>query len=234
MRNLFHLSRTLLLILAGAHLAPPIQAHLHINAGANSTDQFAKLTFDDYEAYVASSGYVFELTLRPPLHSYAGFYAHDQLTFTALAATPFYGGPEPLHAAIGTSLSLQIVSVSGPSGGSFGFWEASDSMSAAPTVSIPTGSIEPTPGSGLYSFNLTEAFPDDPFGHIHDRAYSANIPGSYDVAFRIVDTTGWHTQSDIYTFRFFAVPEPAMATLVLCALVVCFLANVKIRQGRSG
>lgn len=212
--------------IAAASLSTSALAHEHINAGATSLSAGSLLIFDNANSYVMSSGYVFNLTLRGPTDYYGGYFANNDLTFSALAATVFYGGPEAFHAAVGTSLSLQIVSVSGPGGGSFGFWEATDRGAATPTVSLLSGSVESAPGAGLFTFNLTQAYPTDPFGHVHNRAFSANMPGTYDVAFRIIDTTGYHQASDLYTFRFDAVPEPtvvAMLALLAGAGLVIFL-----------
>jgi hypothetical protein len=195
--------------------APTLHAHEHIGAGATSTSPGAQLIFDNAAGFVQSSGYSFDLTLRNIGDYYAGFYVHDELTFTALPATIFYGGPEAFHAAVGTNLRLQIVSVTGPAGGSFGFWEWDDQTSPTPTVSFLSGSSESSPGVGLFTFDLTEAFPSDPFGHIHDRAFSSDMPGTFDVAFRIIDTTAFHTPSELYTFRFHAVPEPGAVSLLL-------------------
>jgi hypothetical protein len=215
-------------MIVGAATAPTVMAHEHINAGAVGVSAGSKLIFDNSAGFVASSGYIHDLTLRGAGDFYAGYYVHDELTFTALPATVFYGGPEAFHARVGSDLRLQIVSVNGPAGGSFGFWEWDDLFSPTPTASFLSGSIESTAGAGLFSFALTEAFPFDPFGHVHDRAFSSDIPGTFDVAFRIVDATGFHAPSDLYTFRFVAVPEPGSISL----LVLAGAAAVWLRRSR--
>ena len=56
--------------------------------------------------------------------AYFGYYWTDDSVFTALAATPLNGGPEPGHAALGTHVAIKLLSVEGPTGAKFGFWEA--------------------------------------------------------------------------------------------------------------
>ncbi len=191
---------------------------MHINAGANSTDEDAPLIFANANDFVTSSGYVFNLELREASERYEGYYVYSGLTFTALPASIAYGDNSGPHAATGTNLRLQIVEVLGPMGANFGFWERGwHNDHTTPTISIAGDTLEANPGEGLFTFDLTSNYPDDPFGHIHGRAFSSDAPGTFDVAFRIVDTTGYHTSSDLYTFRFQAIPEPGMAALLVLA-----------------
>ena len=88
---------SLLLIL----LAALSQAHEHLAAGAASTDAGSPIMFVNAGDYSADSGYVFGLEAGEPDSSYTGYYHTGDLVFVALAATPNYGGPEPLHAALG-------------------------------------------------------------------------------------------------------------------------------------
>jgi hypothetical protein len=82
------------------------QAHEHINAGAESLSQDSMLIFDGAEDFLAQFGYVWETAWQPDGY-FPGYYAVDGLTFTALPATIFYGGPEGKHAAVGTNPSLR-------------------------------------------------------------------------------------------------------------------------------
>jgi hypothetical protein len=112
--------------------------------------------------------------------------------------------------------------VSGPVGGTFSFF---DHGAVTPTYSLGVGS---SVGSG----NLFELSDDtlgagdpgaDPFGHIHGRRFAADVAGSYQVGFRIVDTSvngfgGGPIQADsqlyLITFNAVAVPEPATAAML--------------------
>ena len=216
------------------------QAHEHINAGAESLSQGSTLLFDGAEDFLASSGYVWQTNWQPGGY-FPGFSAVDGLTFTALPATIFYGGPEGKHAAIGTNLKLQVVSVDGPPGGSFGYWEGYSS-SANPTALFSVGSTNPVNftnnslsafSNGYWTLNLTEAYPSDPFGHIHDRGYSFTLPGTYDIGFRIVDTTGWHAASEVYTLAFGVVPEPSTIGLLSAGLAISIIFFMRRAKQRA-
>ena len=112
------------------------------------------------------------------------------------------------------------MSVGGPPGGSFGFWdEDRSSLANTPTVSFATNTTFPA-----HAFVLSEG-PDledeDPGGHIHNRSWTATHPGEYRVGIRFVDLStnrpngqSWHVPSRIYTLRFVAGPDfqPAIST----------------------
>lgn len=211
------------LVLAG----PGAQAQ-HLNAGALSQTQGSQLYFANAAGFVSGSGFV--VTSVSPTMSYsnsgtyAGFFNTGNPTFTALATTTNNGAtPSPFAAANGAFLQLRLESVvSGPLGGTFSFF---DHGATSPTLSLGVGS---SVGSG----NLFELSDDtlgagdpgaDPFGHIHGRRFAVDLPGSYQVGFRIVDTSvngigsgPIHTDSQLYllTFNAVAVPEPATAALL--------------------
>lgn len=118
----------------------------------------------------------------------------------------------PDHPLTGAYVWMEIVSVQGPAGAKFGFWEEGTSSGPAPTASFVTN--QPT---GNYRFVLSEGTDDsdqDPAGHIHGRSWTADKPGDYAIGFRLVDlsTSGpgggsWHTPSPVYTFHFQAGPS---------------------------
>ena len=159
--------------------------HAHVAAGAQSKEQGSKLFFVNGESFVTNSGYVLFLEDGDPL--YPHFY-QSATTFTALPATLWTGGPVPSAAAQGSYLQVQVVSVAGPPGGSFGVWEENEDATATSLrFSVPTGT---TAGNNLFNLSegVTEPAPD-PFGHIHGRRLSANKPGLYTVGFQILDTS---------------------------------------------
>ena len=95
----------------------------------------------------------------------------------------FPGGWHACELTFTTDLSgadpwIEILSVAGPAGGSFAFWEVD---ATAPTWSRPTG----WSGSG-------NVFPVilDGENHAHGRAFTMNRPGEYTVTFRVLDKSG--------------------------------------------
>jgi hypothetical protein len=178
---------------------------------------------------------IFDLLPRPvgfrPLQRCGGYYMLDEyprtleetanspyrdaFSFTALSDVVDLGGQpiDPGHAHTGAYLEMEIVSISGPSGAHFGFWESEWSAGHdTPSVSFATN--HPT---GNFRFILSEGIDhplSDPFGHIHERSWTADKPGDYDISFRVVDTSTnrpggapWHTPSKIYILRFRAGPS---------------------------
>lgn len=117
------------------------------------------------------------------------------------------------HAHPGAQIWAEIMSVSGPAGASFGFWEAGRDVEA----DTPTLSFTSNTSFAVFRFPLSEG-PDianeDPQGHIHGRSWTVTQPGEYRVGIRLVDlsTNGpgelpWHAPSRIYYFRFLAGPD---------------------------
>ena len=101
----------------------PSRADTHIFGGALGTNQNDKLHFSNGGNFNASlTSYSFPQVLRTNGLN-AGFYRGEVISFTALAALPENGGPIPGHAAFGAQLAVQVVSVAGPAGGSFAFWD---------------------------------------------------------------------------------------------------------------
>src|SRR5438477_2977773 len=84
--------------------APNVNAHEHLAAGANSTNPGSPLVFVNAGDYESGSGYVFALDAGDTGSPYDGFYFTGDLAFVALAATPAFGGPEPLAAALGSHI----------------------------------------------------------------------------------------------------------------------------------
>src|SRR5687768_14830620 len=101
--------------------------HAHVAAGAENKTQGSKLFFVNGDSFVTNSGYVLFLDNEDPL--YPDLY-QSATTFTALPATLWTGGPVPFAAAQGSYLELQVVSVAGPPGGSFGVWEENEDATA--------------------------------------------------------------------------------------------------------
>lgn len=137
--------------------------------------------------------------------------ADEGFSLVAPSSNPEF--PEAGHAHPGTVISCEIISVTGPPGASFGFWDAAVSFySDTPTFVLPTN--QPT---GQPRFVISEGGDDpdaDPYGHIHHRAWTADKPGDYYLTLRFVDVSTnrgggipWHPPSRDYTYHFKAGPE---------------------------
>jgi hypothetical protein len=211
--------------------APGVQAQ-HLNAGALSTAQDGQLYFNNASGFVNGSGFVITSVTVSLNYSnsgtYAGYFNSGNPTFTALAQTTANGAtPSPNAAAFGSFLQLRLESVvSGPVGGTFSFF---DDEAVTPTYSLGVGS---SVASGnlfeLSDATLGAGAPGaDPYGHIHGRRFAVDLPGSYLVGFRLVDTSvngigGGPIQSDsqLYLLTYnTVVPEPTVASLVAGAAV---------------
>ena len=186
----------------------PARADTHIFAGALGTNQNDKLFFSNGGGFDATfSSHSFPQVLRTNGLN-AGHYRGDVISFTALAALPDNGGPITNHAAFGAQLAVQVVSVSGPPGGSFAFWEGDgESDLGAITFSVPVGTVN---GSNYLVISENDGQPaTDPYGHIHGRQFTTSLPGTYLVGFRVIDVSSngagggpIHMPSDVLPVRF--------------------------------
>jgi hypothetical protein len=161
-------------------------ADTHIYAGALGTNQNDKLFFSNGSLFDAtlSSTSLPQILRTNGLN--AGYYRGDTLTFSALAGTLPNGGPVAGHAALGAQLALQVVSVAGPPGGSFAFWEGDgENDLGVITFSVPVGTAN---GTNYLVISENNGEPGaDPYGHIHGREFTTSAPGTYIVGLRIID-----------------------------------------------
>lgn len=203
---------------------------LGLSAAAHAHQHFAAGIIDSNENGMADAGEslcfaegnpeatVFHLLARPVGQRCGGHYMLSEAARTLFPADSFsiialsdgqYETAAPNHAATGSWIWAEIVSVSGPSGAIFGFWEEN---SNAITRALPANQATGSP-----RFVISEGGDnagEDPLGHIHGRAWTANAPGDYIVGIRLLDlsTSGpgggpWHQPSRIYQFRFSAGPS---------------------------
>ncbi len=172
-----------------------LQAHDHMPAVATSSDPGATLEYDPFAFdYTTNSGFVFSLGAGDPGSPYEGYYFTDDQVFIALAATGDNGGPETGHAAPGTYIQVKLLSVEGPAGASFGFWETLgqgddgegiDGTNLTWSVPVPYHN-----GTNLIYVSQSDGSPgSDPYGHIHGRIYSVTKPGFYKATWQFVDTS---------------------------------------------
>jgi hypothetical protein len=238
----------------------PSPAHDHFAAGVETggngvADPGEALKFLD-ESFTAI---VYPLRPTPPAPNgtpgsnfYGGYYVLDESALVGFSLTAASDGQadEPVagHAATGSYIWLEIVSVDGPPGAQLGFWDHQRAYFAnTPTITFTTG--QPT---GNYRYTLSDPiFPpdpppgaivtqgldydyfmvpgtvtalafdplEDPFGHVHERAWTVNQPGDYTVGIRLVDLGTNHNGGPIHApsqiyylhFRTFDPPVPAIA-----------------------
>jgi hypothetical protein len=182
---------------------------LPINCGAVSTNTGAKLKFQNGDSFSAASGYVAPLTFQRISTRYGTniIYCATNLQFTALSVKT----NASTAAALGSYLAVRVVSVSGPPGGIFSFWEQG---SGWPTYEFPVNDYY---AAGKNQFILSNCEngagrPDgDPFGAVRGRRFAVNKPGEYLVTFKLYDisknhptqpNTPIHTASDTLTMKF--------------------------------
>jgi surface-anchored protein len=104
-----------------------------------------------------------------------------------------------LYEAAGANPRIEVVSVSGPAGGNFAFWEVG---ATSPTWSLPAGWT----GTGA-------TFPVVVNGetHAHGRAFTMDKPGTYTVTFQAVDIANKFTASANKTITFVAQQPPQLS-----------------------
>lgn len=178
-----------------ALMATYAQAHDHMPAGATAPTPGATLEYaPTAEDFTTNSGWVFGMNIGTTNDAYFGYYWTDDSVFTALAATALNGGPEPGHAALGTHIAVKLLSVEGPAGAKFGFWESAgqgtdgegvDGTNLTWSIDIPFQN-----GTNLIDVSENDGSPGaDPYGHIHGRVYSVTKPGYYRATWEFVDTS---------------------------------------------
>ena len=166
-----------------------VRAHDHIEVGRVSVAS----------NQLALSGPSQQLALYVPLREFFSGYLPQfpggwhacELTFTTET--------NALQEAPGANPRIEIVSVQGPAGGSFAFWEVG---AVAPTWLRAAGWT----GTGA-------TFPVILNGdtHAHGRAFTMDRPGTYTVTFRAVDAAGKFTPSANKTITFVAQQPPKLS-----------------------
>ncbi|MCX6921611.1 MAG: hypothetical protein NT154_00090 [Verrucomicrobia bacterium] len=141
------------------------------------------------------------------------------LPMMAVPATASNGGPCADHAAQGSCLELELVSLNGPPGASLGFWEPGQSQ---PRFSLPVGEAAST---NRFVLSESQGAPGaDPYGFIQGRRFAVSQPGLYSLGFRVVDTsTNGPGGGPIHA------PSPVYQVYLQAGLTIASLA----RQGAS-
>jgi hypothetical protein len=126
------------------------------------------------------------------LNDFPGGWHASELTFTSEM-----GDANP---------QIELVSVSGPAGGNFGFWEVG---AVEPTWTRPSGWDE---GKGeVPGFDVVV----DGDGHTHGRAFTMDRPGNYTATFRAVDANGLFSASANHTMVFRAQQPPQLSISIV-------------------
>ncbi len=102
----------------------------------------------------------------------------------SLPATVENGGPVNNHAALGSRLEMELVSLAGPANGALSFWEPGEMQ--------PRFTLGVSQASGTERIALSQgagAPEDDPYGEIQGRHFGLTQPGLYCLGFRLVDTS---------------------------------------------
>lgn len=165
----------------------------------------------------------FRLLPRPIGQRCGGYYNLSEAVRTLCPSDSFsiialsdgqYDIASPNHPRTGSWIWAEIVSVTGPSGAHFGYWDEN--------ATVVGYSLATNQATGNPRFIISEGIDDvndDPFGHIHGRAWTADKPGDYTVGIRFIDRSttrpgggSWHTPSQTYLFKFQAGPsfQPTM------------------------
>jgi hypothetical protein len=180
-----------------------IHAHDHVDVGLDPSNQerLYLLSPSDQEALYVPRGEPFSYYMR----QFPGGWFASELTFaTDLAADPW----------------IEIVSVAGPAGGSFSFWEVG---ALGPTWSWATG--------WTLRQGTLPPFPVIYFGenHQHGRAFTMDQPGTYSVTFRAVDPDDLLEASQEKVITFQALPPPRLSIRIENGqVVISFLSRLNL------
>jgi hypothetical protein len=206
-------------------------AHGHINAGATDSNSSGGINAGDrlflyFEAGTTNTALVYGTGTTNAADGYSW---NGYTTLTALhqssapAQAPNYNS---LGALSGSFLVLDLVSLSGPTGAKFAFYDTGGTDPLW-VYQIGTGFLL---GDGRIS--LTEqawfegspedGIPSDPYGHIHGRTFATDTAGDFTATWMLRDTqsatTGLLDSAEIAsTFSAAAVPEPATWALLMLA-----------------
>lgn len=207
---------------------PFANAHDHFAAGVTDTNQNGQPDAGEPLRVIgpAFEQKVFHLLPRPfgfrPIQRAGGHYTLDEnarslFPLDAFSFTVLSSGieqeAEQGHPHTGAYIWVEIVSVKGPDGGNFGYWENGRSA-AYDTPSVVMAANEPVDGVSFVISGGYDGSDQDPHGHFHGRAWTADKAGDYYVTYRFVDrsTSGpgggpWHTPSEPFTFHYKAGPD---------------------------
>ena len=169
-----------------------LHAHDHIDV-VEDPDDASRLGLDGPDYQLA-----LYVPTREPFSTYlpqfpGGWHACELTFTTETNALEPADRPDP---------QIEIVSVSGPPGGSFAFWEVG---ALEPTILLPVGWAES-------DASFPVVFAGDT--HAHGRCFTMDKPGIYTVTFRAVDSADLFEPSANKTITFNALPAPKLSISV--------------------
>jgi surface-anchored protein len=169
-----------------------LRAHDHIEVGLVPGE----------ESFLALDGPDFQLALYvPPGEPFSGYLPQFPGGWHACELT-FTTETNALEPADRADPWIEMVSVSGPPGGSFAFWDVG---ALEPTILLPVG------WTGTDA-SFPVVFAGDT--HAHGRCFTMDKPGVYTLTFRAVDTNGALLTSENQTITFNALPAPKLSISV--------------------
>jgi len=155
--------------------------------------------------FTATSGYIYWLTYTNTGTGYmmtngtTNYYFGSNPTFTALGngtTASDAGSSSNICAANGALLAMQIISLAGPPGGHYYFWDLNvtnashPAYTAAPTFTVAVGD---TPANDVFIVsdpsNGAGSPGGDPYGHMHGRRYAVDTPGTYTLGLQVIDVS---------------------------------------------
>ena len=191
-------------------IAGSASAHDHVEVGLNPTNS----------SQLGLEGPSIQLALYLPkgevLSGYTpafpgGCFA-SELTFTTET--------DVLDPAVDADPEVEILSVVGPAGGWFSFWEVG---AASPTWSRPAGWNQSSGYRPSFPVNLGGN------GHIHGRVFTVDRPGEYQATFRAVDRNTQFQNSLDYTITFRAqIPPPLSIRLSNSQAIISFTSRTNL------
>jgi hypothetical protein len=160
----------------------PVADPRTFNFGAAASTNGAPLNWFNAGCFVTNSQAV--VNMRCTNSGPCGLQYACGIPMLSVPATVANGGPVANHAALGSCLAFQIVSLTGPARATLTFWEAADSQ---PRFSVPVGECQ---GTNSFAVSENQGAPDaDPYGFVPGRLFAVNQPGLYGLGFRVVDTS---------------------------------------------
>jgi len=214
------------------------QSHGHINAGAKDTNGNGYIDDGDKLFMYFETGTqttVLNYNSGANVYGADGYLWNGNTTLTALHQSSFPNlAPDynSVGALSGSYLIMELVSVSGPIGAKFAFYEPGGTE---PTFIYEVGRGWVTEAT-IY---LTEDYyetPSDPYGHVHGRMFAVDTAGDYTVSWRLHDnysaTTGL-LDSDVFTQSFTAAAVPEPSTYLLLGVGAVLLVALRRRMSNK-
>ncbi len=162
--------------------AVPVADPMTFNFGAAASTNGAPLCWFNANRFVTNSQAV--VNMRLTNSGSCALHYTCAMPMRSVPATVANGGPVAYHAALGSCLACQIVSLTGPAQATLTFWEPADSQ---PRFSVPVGERQ---GTNSFALSQNQGAPEtDPFGFIPGRLFAVNQPGLYCLGFRLLDTS---------------------------------------------